>query len=631
MSFRIICAIAALTLPLFSFAQVNMKLPSVTVADLKEETYPLEPEADAAILYDLGTSNTSGTRVMISHHRIRRIKIYSKGGLGWADWSLGLYKTKNRHDNMKAFKASVYNLENGKVSRQKLGKKNLVTEKLNDDYSIVKLVFPNVKEGSILELDYTIGSDYLFEFTWEFQQSIPVKRSEYSVELYDYYKFNYLIQNFFPYKKEGPTHWSFNDLPAFKDEKYITTRDDMITKILFDMTSAQFPGQAEPVFQVGSWKDTKNLIRRRWGEFNFGGKEVKSYVESRFRDVSVNKEGVAQIFYRLREDLSWDEKHRLFQSKSFRKILEEKIGTSADLNLFLFEVLKEKGFDPKIYITSTLNNGRAKYKIPVIGKFNHVLSRVVVEGTPLWLDLTSDQDIYDIAPAKLLGTDALEMNMSATPFWRKVETKRTEFERSVANITLDVENEKTRVRYSLVAADYLKGEVMKQEVKDRLRRIGVAGGEDYQIDSLNLKLADKSSRSLTLDCVYNKPLELLGDLIIFNPLLVEKRVVSPFGNTEERNYPIHFKHLINTNYTAFIDIPEGYVVEQLPQAVNLQLIGNLGQFFYQVSTAEGKVQLTMRYKINQVDVEPQAFEAFIQFYKKIAESTSESIVFKRSS
>ncbi|MCE7992131.1 MAG: DUF3857 domain-containing protein [Roseivirga sp.] len=608
-----------------------MKLPSVIVEDLAETSYPLDPDADAAILYDLGTSKTSDSKVMISHHKLRRIKIYSKEGLAWADWSLGLFKSKNRTESLTGFKASVYNLENGKVSRQKINKKNLITERITDDYSVVKLAFPNVKEGSIIDIEYTLQSDYLYDFSWEFQKSIPVKRSEYSVVLHSYYKFNFLVKNFFPIQRIAPTHWRFTNVPAFENEKFITSREDLITRISFNMISAQFPGQTEPIFKVGSWRDTKNLISERWKEYSFGGKEIKNYIAEKFGDALVSKEGLRKIFNQLRADFKWNKRHRLIQSTTFRKLIETKTGSSADLNRFMYGVLEAKGFKPQIHITSTLNNGRAKYKIPIIDKFNHVVNRVIVDGTVFWLDLASDQDAYDLPPTNLLGTDALEMNNSVAPLWRKIETTKGEFERSVANISLNVEEERTHVRYSLVAADYLKGQVLKQEVNQRLKRIGVAGGEDYKIDSLKLKAAERSPEPLTLDCHYSKPLELIGDLIIFNPLLVDERVTSPFGNYDERHYPIHFEHLINTNYTAFIDVPEGYTVEQLPGAVNLQLVGNLGQFFYRVSHAEGKIQVAMRYKINRVDVNPDAFPAFLQFYKKIMEKTAESIVFKKGS
>jgi hypothetical protein len=630
MSFRVICAIAALTLPLFSFSQVQMKLPPVTVADLEETAYALYPDTEAAILYDLGTSNTSETRVAISHHRIRRIKIYSKQGLDWANWSLGLYRTENRTETLRGFKASVYNLEKGKVTRQKLTKKDLIRERYNDDYDIVKLTFPNAKEGSILEMQYTIESDYLFEFGWKFQHTIPVKISEYGASVHDYYKFNFLMRNYFPYKKLGLAHWRMTDLPAFKTERFITSPNDMITQVRFDMTSAQFPGQSEPVFQIASWKDTKSLIRERWEQFKFEIKAIEAYMNSYFNDVEVSKEGAKQVFDRLRKDFMWDKTHSLLQSTSFRKIFDTKIGTSAELNLFLYEVLKEKGFKPEIHITSTLDNGRAKYDLPIISKFNHLLNRVEVEGEVLWLDLTSDQDAYNIPPTKLLGTDALEMNDADAPLWRKIETTKAEFERSAATIRLDIEEERIRVKYSLIAADYLKQDVMNRELEERLKLIGVDSGEGFEIDSLILKQGDDSLKPLTLSCEYSKPFEPVGDLIIINPLLIEQRISSPFRNDDERRYPIHFDHLVNTNYNATILIPEGYIVESLPESVNINLADNLGQFRYILVQSGNQVQVLLNYKINKTDVGPEVFPAFKEFYDKISAAVSEAIFFKKS-
>ncbi len=630
MSFKVICAIAALAIPLFSFSQAQMKLPSVTVADLEEVSYPLDPEASAAILYDMGSSKTSDRKVMITHHKLRRIKIYSKDGLTWANWSLGLYKTKTRNETLKSFRASVYNLENGRVSQRILSEKDLIDEEYSDEYSVIKLTFPKAKEGSILELEYTLESDYLFEFGWEFQQAIPVKWSEYSASVHDYYKFNFLLRNYFPVEKLGLAHWRTLNLPAFRDEKFITTRDDLITTIMFNMTSAQFPDQYSPVFQVGNWKDMKSLIRDEWDKWNFAGKDIESYLASRFNDVEVTEVGAGQIFNRLRQDFLWDETHVLYPSTSFRKILGKRTGTNADLNLFLYKVLEEKGFKPQIHITSTLDHGRAKYDVPVINKFNHLLSRVVVDDMVLWLDLTSAGDAYDLVPTKLLGTDALEMNTSETPLWRKIETTKAKNERSAAIIRLDMEEERVRVKYNLIASDYLKQDVLNRELGQRLKLIGVDYGEEYEIDSLRLELADGSMKPLVLNCEYSKGFEKAGDLIVVNPLLVEARVESPFGNDEMRYYPIHFEHKVITNYRATIIIPNGYSVDTLPGSVQIKLEGNLGQFRYILVKSGNQVQVLLNYTMNEVDIAPDVFPALKEFYSKITESISQSIVIKKN-
>ena len=196
-------ALALFLIPLSTLAQINMKLPKVTAAELEETAYPGDPDAEAAILVDLGYALTNQSRVVIQHHKVRRIKIYNNDGLSYADWKVGLYKSDARMDNLVSFKAYVYNLENGKVVTKKISKKSLLKEKVNDDYSEMKLAIPNVKVGSIIELDYKIETNYLYEFTWNFQHEIPVKRSEFSAGLHNYYRFNFLLRNHLPYKQIG--------------------------------------------------------------------------------------------------------------------------------------------------------------------------------------------------------------------------------------------------------------------------------------------------------------------------------------------------------------------------------------------------------------------------------------------
>ena len=67
--------------------------------------------------------------------------------------------------------------------------------------------------------------------------------------------------------KEYRSRWVASDVPAFKEEPYITTRKDYISKMNFEWSYIKFPDQPiKPV--MGTWED----INRQFSDSpNFGG------------------------------------------------------------------------------------------------------------------------------------------------------------------------------------------------------------------------------------------------------------------------------------------------------------------------------------------------------------------------
>ena len=62
----------------------------------------------------------------------------------------------------------------------KLDPKNVFLENQSKYYDAKKFAIPNVKEGSVIEVFYTLESPFIFQFrSWEFQSDIPKLQSEY--------------------------------------------------------------------------------------------------------------------------------------------------------------------------------------------------------------------------------------------------------------------------------------------------------------------------------------------------------------------------------------------------------------------------------------------------------------------
>ena len=112
-----------------------------------------------------------------------------------------LYTNGEAEEELENLKAVTYNLENGKVVETKLEIKSAVfKDKINKNLVIKKFTFPNIKEGSIIEYEYTLKSDFIFNLQpWEFQGEYPRLWSEYNVAMPSFYNYVTLTQGYHPY------------------------------------------------------------------------------------------------------------------------------------------------------------------------------------------------------------------------------------------------------------------------------------------------------------------------------------------------------------------------------------------------------------------------------------------------
>jgi len=139
----------------------------VSIKDIEMKTCDFEKDANAEVLFDVGTTSSFG--VMTRHVRI---KIFNERGENEANVRL-LYNSfyGNSIDHVTG---ETINFNNGKMEISPLDKKLIYTLKIDKFVSAVTFALPNVKPGSIIEFKY----EYYTLTNWFFQSNIPTRYSE---------------------------------------------------------------------------------------------------------------------------------------------------------------------------------------------------------------------------------------------------------------------------------------------------------------------------------------------------------------------------------------------------------------------------------------------------------------------
>lgn len=166
------------------FAQkAPVKFSDVSKEEVSMTSYDKDSTASAVVLADYGTSMITyrqNVGFSLDFERITRIKILTKEGLSWGNFTIPLYKHGSDDEKVMGLKAVTYNLEDGKIVESKLKNDGIFTEHYDANHDLVKVTCPNVKEGSVVEITYKVNSPFMFNFQdWYFQSTIPTVVSEY--------------------------------------------------------------------------------------------------------------------------------------------------------------------------------------------------------------------------------------------------------------------------------------------------------------------------------------------------------------------------------------------------------------------------------------------------------------------
>ncbi|RZL31009.1 MAG: DUF3857 domain-containing protein, partial [Pedobacter sp.] len=302
--FRIL-VVALLSANLCAHAQEKcpVNFDKISVADFNINA-AVDTSFGAVILADVGKSSFEANKkgfFSLIYKLQRRIKIISPKGFDLATFKIPLYKSvkTDSEEVLESLSATTYNLVNGKIEEVKLDKASGFKEVMDKNHVVRKYTMPAVKEGSIIDITYTINSDFLFNLQpWSFQGTYPRLWSEYNLNLPEFFHYVFLSRGTHPFHAktvkekfhsynvripaEGVmerddiislnstnsiSRWVMKDVPALKEESFTSTMSNHLSGIEFQMSGQQFPNN--PFRDImGSWgKVSMELLKdKEFGE-----------------------------------------------------------------------------------------------------------------------------------------------------------------------------------------------------------------------------------------------------------------------------------------------------------------------------------------------------------------------------
>ncbi|MBS1558452.1 MAG: DUF3857 domain-containing protein [Bacteroidetes bacterium] len=626
----------------FSIAVSAQKAPAkfgdIPMEDMTMKVYPLDSSANAVVLFDYAVTYTKQASLNYEHHT--RIKILKKEGLHLSNVAINLLKAAGTGDRYSKLNASTYNLEGNKIVETPLAKDGIFEEEFNKNINRVKFTLPNVREGSVIEYSYTVTSKH-FIGQWRYQREIPIRHCEYWAMFPQAFIFEKYAQGYVPlatYTAEikryygqlvTANHYVAKDVPAFRDEPYMTTEEDYIAKINFALSYFYMYGITSEI--MGSWDKLTELLRnsKNFGKAITGSGFLKDDVEKITDGITDPLKKIEALSAYVKNNFEWDGTSEVV-TDPLKNVFEKKKGSSGDLNILLASMLNKAGFDVEMVLLSTRDHGFVRPSIPMSKQFNYCISSVKVGDKTLLLDATEKYLPFDALPARCFNGQGLKISEN-TYSWIDIATKA----KDRTYITAE---------FSLLNGSTLDGKVTY--ISDgydalRVRKDYFSKGEEDYLKSFtankqwnlvnkefkDMNAIDKSAK-VSYEIIIDEHAMSSGNIIYLNPFVEQRIQENPF-KSKERTYPVDYGNKIEKVYSFKMPVPEGFVIDELPKSKVFTMPNNVAKFVYNASTINDVITIACTFQINKTLFVQDEYPALREFYNLVVAKQAEQIVLKK--
>lgn len=651
-----------------AFSQSKIKFGKVTPEDFKATTFEKDTSAHAVVIADIGSSQYEADRddLHMVFKRYKRIKIIDKNAYDEATVQVLLSHYGSAEEKLLNVKASAYNLVDGKVVETKLDSKSIFTDKLDKETNVRKFTIPDVKEGTIIEYQYTVNSPWKYTLrSWVFQDEYPVMLSEYTVTIPEFYDFVFLKQDvgallkhkanidrqsFTLFYESSPTAaaerytlqantteniWSAENIPALKEESYTTSLSNHITKIEFQLSAIKFPNSPVRPY-LSTWdKFSEEMLK----DEDFGADLSKNntflgdVVDGLVGNLKDDTAKARRIYNYVRTNFTCTDHSGLYLSKPLKTVFSSHNGNETDLNLLLIAMLRRAKLHADPLILSTRDHGVTHELYPLRRRFNYTVAALTVDSLTYFMDASHPYLGFGRLSNSCYNGHArlLMNNTTALPIYLNPDDLLEQ--KTTYVMVMGGEGGALKGSYQQ-APTYFESCAIRSAIKDKGKDTYFKGhekefGAETTISAVEVEDLEDNEVSLKVKYDFEMKPDESGMLYI-NPLFKEVTTANPF-KSETRFYPVEMPYVVDENYTLNMVVPDGYTVEELPKSAVVKLNETDGVFQYLIQQNENAIQFRSRIKLNRAVFAPEEYPELRRFFDMIVKKQSEQIVLKKKS
>jgi transglutaminase-like putative cysteine protease len=643
-----------LLLPVLLAAQDKpMKWGEVPRADLEMAKFPQDSNATAVILCDYGEVEFAGAEFEMIFKRHRRIKILSEAGYKWGSFALQYYAKKNFQRVSDIEGQTIKLAADGAVRREKLDKKSIFDEDVDGELRRVRFTLPALAAGAVVEYRFTVHSrNGTFLHDWEFQTSEPARWSEFRADIPQVLQYVMLRPMSMAFAvEESKTHpipgttlntgysfdatthrWAMREVPALREEPYMTTPDDYRARLRFQLAKFAWPG-VPAVEVMNTWE---KLAADLMESESFGRQlerhgVLRQQAETLVAGISSPEQKMRAIYDYVRTTMAWNGEYGIYAEANLDKAFQARRAGGPEIALMLTSMLRAVGIEAHPVLISTRRNGKVVDVYSILSQFNYVLTYAKLGARQYLLDATDPLCPHTLLPVHTLNQVGWLVDKK-NPRWVNITNPGTFVNQTnvVAKLAPDGaitgKFESSDAGYSGLRDRH----TLRDKKEDEYIRQGwlddLAGA---RLDSFKINDKDSTHKPLLTEAHFssNDHAQVAGENIYFNPVFFGRYDENPF-KLPERNFPVDFAYGIKTTYTLNLTLPEGYVAQDLPKDVALNLSKDTALFRRAARVDGNNLQLTSQIHIRKPRFDPNEYKALREFYDRIVAAHAEQVVLK---
>ncbi|MEO0724096.1 MAG: DUF3857 domain-containing protein [Bacteroidota bacterium] len=653
------CPYLSLTVLLFcstlTFTQdvyQDLEWGEISPVDLHMTVYSKDSTAQAVVLGDQGyvvVGYDQSGRYEYVLRRHRRVKILHEAAVDdYGDVQIYFYH-KDRLDNLRNINAQTI-APDGTVASIK--KDDVYFEQLNEYWSRATFSFPNVAVGSVLEYRYVHESKRLLvPDEWTFREPIPVRSSYYTFACNVPLVYSYLLrgaeymdsevvdegQEIFRLEDteihvNGASFWMKNGA-AVKEEPFMTTVEDYYIKVRFQASEEIISSGYSRSF-YSTWKEAcRDLLNLD----NLGGafskkryfKNLLEAAQSAINTEVKQSEIVYQVTQFIAEQIKWSGRRGVRTDITLDEAFARHEADLPEIQYAGLVLLREFGIEAHPVLLSTRDNGAMIRAFPFLDQFNYVILLVEVDGHEQLLDLSDPLLRPGVVQVQALNSHGFLLDKDR-PQW--------------IDLDLPVLQDVLVWRGLISSNGLLKGDMTCtfSTFSARNERLAIAE------DKLNASWSDRLPEGGTITGLevqdvtdLRKPLKIQGqfevpnagfvndDFLYLTPTIYARINENPF-TLNKRDYPIDFPYPFEEKSIYTYDLPEDYVVESLPESLDLNLPNGDASLHYLCQEKNGKVNMIIQFRVQKTLFPPEEYPALRDLFEELENKMQEQIVLRKT-
>ena len=643
----LLCCVTCLAQEIgFTFGTANTR-------ELEASTFTADTSATAVILKEYGEAYIdyhNDHNLIFEYHA--KIKILKQPGVKVANYEIALLKTNGGSEILRTVRASSFSLEKGAIVETKLEYKNVFTEN-HERYDLKKFAIPNVRPGSIIDVQYVMESPVFYHFrSWNFQSRYPKVISEYRATIPATYHYNITLKGFLKLSKNQNTilkdcfavgpgradcvryHWEMIDIPSFVEEDYMTAPSNYISSVNFELAEIrQFNGWVDKI--TSSWKEVELELKR---DVQFGlqlkrGKDVLNENISSLLLAEKDQLSRAKLIYQhIRDSYIWNGYYSKYSDNGIKKAFEHKEANIGDINLSLIAALRYAGIPCDPVLLSTRDNGLPTSIHPVLTDFNYVIARVALPDTVYYLDASDDFYPFGMLPQRCFNGKARWLGQKKSR-WVDLAPLQKGSRHSTIRLTLgedgairgNVETvysgyEAVRMRKRFyTAADE---QAYREEVKSEFPTFEVSNIELSNVERIELSLTQKFD--ITIPAQNNT-----AGYLFLNPFFTCEWKENPF-KAATRLFPVDFATPIEHITILHLEYPaDSYEVDNIPGKQTVDLPAAAGIFSVESTREENRITLQNVFSIYKTVFSTAEYQSLKELFNKMLEIQNTDILIRK--